>query len=171
MKRPLFLAAAFLLAIPASAAADTPDGNPSPETAPASVDAVTDDGDMIIPPARRETSSFQQPADFGRQVRLTLYMLLLMGGGGAMLVWWQRRRKAPGGNVFSRPGQIEICETRPIGSRQYLAIVRCGERRLLLGIGPERIDHLCFLDPESGAAEDTIQDLPNPADFRRIFKK
>ena len=175
MIRRLAVAAAWFLAQSLIAAPET-SGIATPAEAEAEVSVQSDlgpgelDSDLIIPPARSESRNFQQPADLGKQVRMTLYMLCLMGGGAALLVWWQRQRKQPGKGL-TLTGQIEICETRPLGSRQYLAVVRYRKQRMLIGVGPDRIDHLCPLESSGEEIDEEIQTLPAPSAFNRLLKK
>jgi len=45
-------------------------------------------------------------------------------------------------------GAIEICRTRSLGGKQYLVVVQVEGRRMLLGVGPTFMTHLCDLESE-----------------------
>jgi flagellar biogenesis protein FliO len=45
-------------------------------------------------------------------------------------------------------GAIEICRTRSLGSKQFLVVVQVEGRRMLIGVGPTFMTHLCDLESE-----------------------
>ncbi len=72
-----------------------------------------------------------------------LGVIAILGGAGLYLL--KRGQLGP----RSRPAaaqRLSIEETRPIGNKQFLAVAAYGDRRILLGICPGRVDFLCRLD-------------------------
>ncbi len=76
-----------------------------------------------------------------------LGVVVILGGAGLYLL----KRGQLGSR--SRPAveqRLSIEETRPIGNKQFLAVAAYGDRRILLGICPGRVDFLCRLDDGPG---------------------
>ena len=46
----------------------------------------------------------------------------------------------------SRENRLKLCETRMLGHRQFLVVVEYENQKMLLGIGPGTIEHLCYLE-------------------------
>lgn len=46
-------------------------------------------------------------------------------------------------SIQRRERSLQVCETLSLGDRRFLAIVRCGEQRLLIGMAGQNI---CLLD-------------------------
>ena len=106
--------------------------------------------ELILPASPHRTSPVQpSPRTTGSVATKAVIYIVLIGGG--LYVYWRLS-----GRKFSRRGglgkkaEINICETRMLGNRQHLVLVECDGRRLLLGVGPGTISHLCFLDDGLG---------------------
>lgn len=65
-----------------------------------------------------------------------------------------------------RTGIIQICETRPLGPKKVLYLVKVRDRELLLGVTGERIELLC----EMPAATDDINEEPFEQTLRKRMK-
>lgn len=74
---------------------------------------------------------------------LALSLVLAIFGG---LVWLLRKSGA--GLSFSAKSQLAIVGGLSLGMRERLVLVRVGEKQLLLGVTPGRIDKLLELDGE-----------------------
>lgn len=55
-------------------------------------------------------------------------------------------------------GSLELLETRPLGGRQFLMVAKYGEKHVLLGVCPGRIDYLCDLKDGVGAPEQNFEE-------------
>ena len=64
---------------------------------------------------------------------------------GLLLLFYAASRKGFGILPRSKDGQIQILETRALGSKKFLCLVRVRDQELLLGISNERIDALTTL--------------------------
>jgi flagellar biogenesis protein FliO len=60
----------------------------------------------------------------------------------------KRSRNRLGKISQNSQGAIEICRTRSLGSKQFLVVVQVEGRRMLIGVGPTFMTHLCDLEAE-----------------------
>lgn len=72
--------------------------------------------------------------------------------GGYILIHITKRGGLPLSSKKRRDGRLNICETRMLGNKQFLVVVEYGSRKVLLGVGPGMINHLCFLDNPSNTS-------------------
>jgi flagellar protein FliO/FliZ len=93
------------------------------------------------PPAESEARPADLVPSLGTGAMPTLaYVVALLGlGVGAWLVLKR--------GSFARPaskggGRLQVLETRMLGNRQFLIVVEYDDARMLLGVGPGRIDYL-----------------------------
>ncbi len=84
-------------------------------------------------------------------------LFVLCAGAGA-LAWWSRRRRGIGTGNENR---IQIIASRGIGPRHNLVLVEVGERRLLLGTGPETVAPLADLSELPPFAAELANALPS----------
>ena len=128
------LALAFAVGAPAVAAA---------ESTPASLGA-----EGMIYPRNSPEARQQRAASEPFPVWGALGVAALLGGAGFYLLRRGQMGRRPGAEVHQR---LVLEETRPLGSKQFLAVAAYGEKRLLLSVCPGRIDFLCRLDEAAGA--------------------
>ncbi len=84
-------------------------------------------------------------------------ILFVLCAAAAGLAWWSRRRRGIGpGNE----NKIQIVASRGIGPRHNLVLVEVGERRLLLGTGPETVSSLADLTEVPPFSEELARALP-----------
>ncbi len=82
--------------------------------------------------------------------------------GGAGWYFLKKYKQRPGLSS-SVQDEIEITQTRMLGNRQFLVVVRSGRQKMLLGVGPGMIQHLCFLQNEGTGERDfeaVLEDEP-----------
>jgi flagellar protein FliO/FliZ len=92
------------------------------------------------------------------------YLLVFAGLlGGA----WFLLKRGRLSRAFGRSeGRLQILETKMLGNRQFLVVVEYDDAKLLLGVGPGRIDYLTPLAGHplsTGASEVTVPDEPEAA--------
>lgn len=97
----------------------------------------------------------REPIPWYRNGLLSLVIVLAVIGGVAYLV----RRLVPSVRTFSG-GAIEILGRQHLSPKQSLALVRVGQRMLLVGISAERLTTLCQIDQPEEVAELLVQ-APN----------
>jgi len=73
-----------------------------------------------------------------------LCFLALIALGGVLLVYFHRRhwflrRDWPPVGEGPAEERIEVLDRKWLGGRQYLSLVRCGRKKVLVGITRERI--------------------------------
>jgi|GEM_PF-1993594 len=114
---------------------------PSAGKAIAQGSAGTDGKQLAMPPPSTLTLLSQ------------VFVFLLVLGGGALLL----RNYALKGK-FSLKNQtsgqrLVVSETKVLGNKQFLVVVEYGAQKMLLGVGPGMINHLCYLNSpfEDGA--------------------
>jgi flagellar biogenesis protein FliO len=87
-------------------------------------------------------------------IYLFLFMVLVMGG----LFFYQRKGKFSI-KGFANSGKLKIQETRYLGNKQFLMVVEYEKQKILLGVSPGVIQHLCYLDSEAvHAGDEEVQD-------------
>ena len=64
---------------------------------------------------------------------------------GLLLLFYAASRKGFGFLPRARDGQIQMLETRALGGKKFLCLVRVRDQELLLGVSNERIDCLTTL--------------------------
>ena len=95
----------------------------------------------------------------------TLFGYLLMIG--AIIVaslWFFRNHPRFRGDRGTSSRSLRVAETRALGQKQFLAIVECDERRILVGFSPGRMDYLCNLSPTNAATPN--QEAVHPSEIR-----
>lgn len=129
------------------------------------------DRDMLYPGTR--DSADDRPLNPAGQSETTLgsvirdLILLLLGATvitGAVV--YLKRRKIPVLGRRNDGARLKIQETRMLGNRQFLVVVDYDGRKMLLGVGPGLINHLCVLDQGTGsqAARDNGNEFRIPGE-------
>ena len=75
---------------------------------------------------------------------------------GLLLLFYAASRKGFGILPRSKDGQIQILETRALGGKKFLCLVRVRDQELLLGISNERIDSLTTLPASDSKFASTL---------------
>ena len=101
----------------------------------------------------------------GMLVTILGYLLIL--GAMAVAAWYLFKR-----GVFRKPfsnkeGKLNIAESRMLGNRQYIMVVEYEDNKILLGVGPGKIDYLTSLQGyrndfpklEPEVSENSIQEI------------
>ena len=101
----------------------------------------------------------------GMVVTILGYLLIL--GAMAVAAWYLFKR-----GVFRKPfsnkeGKLNIAESRMLGNRQYIMVVEYEDNKILLGVGPGKIDYLTSLQGyrndfpklEPEVSENSIQEI------------
>lgn len=76
--------------------------------------------------------------------RIFLFLGILAASGYGLL-WYTKRARLPLG-FRKKEGNLEIKETHMLGNKQFLVVVAYGEQKMLLGVSPGMIRHLCYLN-------------------------
>ena len=69
-------------------------------------------------------------------------VLVVFAAGGIYLI----KRGLPLRGAKSSENHLQLLETKMLGNRQFLVVVRYQDNKMLLGVGPGQIQYLCPLD-------------------------
>ena len=100
--------------------------------------------DLIAQSDTVEASQVVYPNSSSGMVVTILGYLLILGAMG-VAAWYLFKR-----GVFRKPfsnkeGKLNIAESRMLGNRQYIMVVEYEDNKILLGVGPGKIDYLTSL--------------------------
>lgn len=84
------------------------------------------------------------PEKTANSSQLVLYFVILvaLAGGGYYLV----KRGLPLRGTRIGENHLNLLETKMLGNRQFLVVVKYEDSKMLLGVGPGQIQYLCPLD-------------------------
>ena len=105
-------------------------------------------GDEIIyPTANAELTLLQgnsgsTPGYLPERIYVAALFVIIAVGGTCLFLY--RKGKFP---LTSRRNEecLKLCETRMLGNKQFLVVVEYESQKMLLGVGPGTIRHLCYL--------------------------
>ncbi|MGF1449115.1 MAG: flagellar biosynthetic protein FliO [Opitutales bacterium] len=133
--------------------------------------AEVSEGDYIFPGKTRSeeavraaaTSETGDAQGFYLGLFQAFLFLTLMGAGGFLLVQRLRQGKGPLKSRINRAlGQgesgLRVEETRMLGNKQYLVVVSYADKKMLIGVGPGLINHLCYLNDNFAGAFSDVED-------------
>ena len=92
------------------------------------------------------------PSLLGSALKMLAVLAVLIG---ALLLFYAASRKGFGVLPQRKEGLIKVLETRPLGGRKFLCVVKVRGEEMLLGLSHDRIEYLSKLAP----AEDFSQTL------------
>jgi flagellar biogenesis protein FliO len=154
-----FICLAILFVAGLSSPLIAEDANQDTSVADESSGTAGDGESMLLQPQKideRYFSAEEREPNLTWAVYLFLLMVVVLVG-----LWVYQRR---GGNLPVRlgtSGELKICETKPLGNRQFLVVVAYGEQKMLLGVAPGMINHLCYLEESAELVEGVV---PGDAD-------
>jgi flagellar protein FliO/FliZ len=76
---------------------------------------------------------------------------------GLLLLFYAASRRGFGFLPQNKSEIIQIIETRPLGGRKFLCVVKIRDEELLLGMTPDRIENLGRLAPAKKGFSDSLQ--------------
>lgn len=117
------------------------------------------DADQVIDPSRSsaeagsESSAMQgilsgNTASSGALITLVGYAVVL--GALAVAVWYLFKSGFMRKSFKKGEGKLKIAETRMLGNRQFISVVEYDNQKILIGVGPGKIDYLTTLQNSSG---------------------
>lgn len=72
-----------------------------------------------------------------------------------VLVRFVSRKKGFSLSRENSSSSLEVRESKIIGSKQYIAIVECSEKKVLLGVTPSNITYLCEIENVRNQSDET----------------
>lgn len=96
-----------------------------------------------------------EPSLLGATIKMLAALAVIIG---LLLLFYAGSRRGFGVLPKKRDGLIKVVETRPLGGRKFLCVVRVRGQELLLGLSNERIETLSQLPPAEPFAQ-TLQQV------------
>ena len=87
-------------------------------------------------------------SSIGMFVTVLGYVIIL--GGVGIVVWFLVKRGVIRQPFAKGEGKLRIAETRMLGNRQFIMVVEYEDQKILLGVGPGKIDYLTNLQSSGG---------------------
>lgn len=88
-------------------------------------------------------------ASSGALITLIGYSVII--GAIAVIVWYLFKRGLIRKPFVKGEGKLKISETRMLGNRQFISVVEYDNQKILIGVGPGKIDYLTTL--QSGSSD------------------
>lgn len=95
-----------------------------------------------------------EPSLLGSTLKMLAALAVIIG---LLLLFYAGSRRGFGILPQKKDGLIKVIETRPLGGRKFLCVVRVRGEELLLGLSNERIETLGKLPPAEPFAESLQQ--------------
>lgn len=77
----------------------------------------------------------------------TLFFLFILGIGAFSVLYLAKKGRF---NMMipnrTKEGGLKVVESKMLGNKQFLMVVEYGNQKMLLGVGPGMINHLCYLN-------------------------
>ncbi len=138
----LSLFAAVVLAVPLRAQTDADDTRTS-SLAP----------DAKLTPRPPTTLFAAEKATSNSQLVIYFVVLVALAGGGFYFL----KRGLPLRGTRVGENHLHLLETKMLGNRQFLVVVKYEDSKMLLGVGPGQIQYLCPLDSADEDMENLIR--------------
>lgn len=110
----------------------------------------------IYYPAEKPAPAMAAPAGVPQKsapvTTSVLYLALLASMGYAAYVMWKKKTVPQRSHVQSKE-PLQIVNTRALGNRQFLVVVKYKEKELLLGVGQGFINKLDICDKDVATCE------------------
>lgn len=84
-----------------------------------------------------------QSSSTGALITFVGYALII--GAIAVVVWYLLKRGFIRKPFAKGEGKLRIAETRMLGNRQFISVVEYEDQKILIGVGPGKIDYLTTL--------------------------
>ena len=97
---------------------------------------------LLCPAPLWAAETVAAPSLLGSTLKMLAVLAVLIG---VLLLFYAASRKGFGVLPQRREGQIKVLETRPLGGRKFLCVVKVRDRELLLGLSHDRIECLTTL--------------------------
>ncbi len=95
-----------------------------------------------------------EPSLLGSALKMVAALAVIIG---ILLLFYAATKKGYAFLPQKKGGLIKVIETRPLGGRKFLCIVRVRNEELLLGLSNDRIECLSKLTPAADSFADSLQ--------------
>lgn len=100
----------------------------------------------------KATSSDPSSSDLSENLiaRIVMYLIILAAIGFVFVYFFKQGKFMKG--MRNQGNQLKVKETHVLGNKQFLVVVEYGKQKILLGVGPNMINQLCFLESTEDAS-------------------
>lgn len=95
-----------------------------------------------------------EPSLLGSALKMVAALAVIIG---ILLLFYAASKKGYAFLPQKKGGLIKVIETRPLGGRKFLCIVKVRDEELLLGLSNDRIECLSKLTPAADNFADSLQ--------------
>ena len=141
MRSITLVAFCFLIALPCSSYAENETVGESEVVYPNSAPQEEAEGAADSPYSDLVSES---SSSVGMVVTILGYLIIL--GGMAVAAWFLFKRGVIRKPFANSEGKLKVAESRMLGNRQYIMVVEYEDNKILLGVGPGKIDYLTSLN-------------------------
>ncbi|MEA3212867.1 MAG: flagellar protein FliO/FliZ [Chthoniobacter sp.] len=138
----LSLTAALVLAAPLRA-----------QTKPDDARTSTLSPDTTLTPRPPASLFAPEKSTDGKQLIIYFVVLVALAAGGFYFL----KRGLPLRSARIGENQLQLLETKMLGNRQFLVVVKYEDSKMLLGVGPGKIQYLCPLESADEDMENLIK--------------
>ena len=106
-----------------------------------------ENSEIIYPTVNKEIKILQSDSGLTTNYlpdRIYFTVLIFIIGVGGTCLYLYRKGKFPL-TPQKKDERLKLCETRMLGNKQFLVVVEYERQKMLLGVGPGTISHLCYL--------------------------
>lgn len=119
-------------------------------------DTDSEESQLVYPNSSPETEDTERQTELykdlmseggsGVGMAVTILGYLVIVGGMCVAAWYLFKRGVIRKPFSSSEGKLKVAESRMLGNRQYIMVVEYEDKKILLGVGPGKIDYLTSLD-------------------------
>lgn len=109
---------------------------------------------LLTPVAVLGETVAKEPSLFTASLKMLAALGVVIG---LLLLFYAASRRGFGFLPQNKSEIIQIIETRPLGGRKFLCVVKIRDEEILLGMTPDRIEHLGRLAPAKKGFSDSLQ--------------
>jgi len=145
---------------------------PNEKAEPALSSQVSEEGSISAPvmpsvagansPEKLVPSGSKKPAPaIPKETLFWLYGILFLGVGFLAYKFWKKGSLV---RSNSKQSKLQVLEMRMLGNKQFLLVVEYDGQRMLLGVSPGIIQHICVLGEEAQSGS-----IPPGTDFSELL--
>ncbi len=109
---------------------------------------------LLVPVTALAETAAKEPSLFAASLKMLAALGVVVG---LLLLFYAASRRGFGFLPQNKSEIIQIIETRPLGGRKFLCVVKVRDEEILLGMTHDRIEHLGRLEPAQKAFSDSLQ--------------
>lgn len=108
---------------------------------------------LLVPVTALAETAAKEPSLFTTSLKMLAALGVVVG---LLLLFYAASRRGFGFLPQKKSEIIQIIETRPLGGRKFLCVVKVRDEEILLGMTHDRIENLGRLEPAKKAFSDSL---------------